>query len=118
MADLFAPARNAGSASPEPWLAAVEKRFDAFHMILRHARQRELIDVHVAGEIVERIGETVDGQLRHRNRYRWLRRDLVRKNHRRIEGLAGLGQLLDEAPFAGFFRADALIGENYRLLGP
>src|SRR3979411_3192814 len=39
--------------SSEAWLAPVEERRDAFPVILGQARQRELVDVHVACEIVE-----------------------------------------------------------------
>ncbi|MEH2534189.1 hypothetical protein V1277_006515 [Bradyrhizobium sp. AZCC 1588] len=40
--------------------APLQKRRDAFLVILGHARQRELVDVHVAGEIVERMREAID----------------------------------------------------------
>jgi hypothetical protein len=30
-------------------------------VVFGHACQRKLIDVHMAGEIVERVGETIDG---------------------------------------------------------
>ena len=53
------------SASFEPRLAPTEKRRDAFLMILGKARQRELVDVHMAGEIVERVRQTIDGELGH-----------------------------------------------------
>jgi len=43
------------SASPEPRLAPAEERRDALLVMLAETRQRELIDVHVAGEIVERV---------------------------------------------------------------
>jgi hypothetical protein len=39
----------------------LEKRRDTFLVIFGHARQRELINVHVTGEIVELARETVDG---------------------------------------------------------
>ncbi len=44
-------------------------------------------------------------------------RDLGGENHRRIEGLARLGQFFHEAPFVSLFSADALIGEDHRLFG-
>ncbi|MBT1512702.1 hypothetical protein KIP88_19555 [Bradyrhizobium sp. SRL28] len=39
-------------------------------MILGHARQRKLVDIHMAGEIVERVRQAVDGQLGHGDRER------------------------------------------------
>jgi hypothetical protein len=30
-------------------------------MVLAEARQRELVDIHVAGEIIQRMREPVDG---------------------------------------------------------
>src|SRR3981081_3116788 len=41
------------SAPPEPRLAPAEERGDALLVILAEACQRELVDVHVAGEIVQ-----------------------------------------------------------------
>jgi hypothetical protein len=39
----------------------VRRSRNTFLVIFGHTRQRELIDVHVTGEIVERVRETVDG---------------------------------------------------------
>jgi hypothetical protein len=59
---------------PEPWLATTQKRLHAFLVVFRQARQRELVDVHVASEIIERVGEPVDRQFGHGDRERRLER--------------------------------------------
>ena len=61
-------ALHAGLLSPELRLAAAEEGLDAFLVILRHARQRELVEVHVTGEIVERMRQSIDRQLGHGDR--------------------------------------------------
>src|SRR5690349_8194197 len=70
-----------GSSSPELRLAPLEERGDAFLVVLAHACQRELVEVHVAGEIVERMREAVDGELCHGNRKRRLGCDFPGERH-------------------------------------
>src|SRR5258707_8738434 len=53
--------RSASLAPPEVRLATRQERRDALLVILAKTRQCELVDVHVAGEIVERVRQTVDG---------------------------------------------------------
>ena len=50
------------STSPEARLAPAEERRHAFLVVFGPARQRELIDVHMAGEVVQSIGQAIDGQ--------------------------------------------------------
>ncbi|MBB1094409.1 hypothetical protein HUU61_24380 [Rhodopseudomonas palustris] len=83
---------------------------DPLLVVLAHARERELVDVHVAGEIVQRVRQPADGQLGHRHRR--LRRHRVGKCHRHGERLPGIGRLLDQSPFAGLVRADLVFGED------
>src|SRR5882757_6928890 len=47
---------------PELGLPSFQKRRDAFLVILGQARERELVEVHMGREIVERVGQPVDGQ--------------------------------------------------------
>ena len=63
-------------APPEARLAPAEERRHALLVVLGQARQRELVDVHVACEIVERMRQAIDGELGHRDRQRRLRRGL------------------------------------------
>ena len=86
-------------------------------MVLGEACQRELVDVHVAGEIVERMRETIDGELGHGDRERRLGGDLCGKRHGGVEGLARIGHLLHQAPLVGLSRRDALVSQDHRLLG-
>lgn len=58
----------AGSASSKTRLALGHKRRQAFLVILGQARQRKLIDVHMAGEVVQRVRQPINSELRHRNR--------------------------------------------------
>jgi hypothetical protein len=53
---------TAVSAPPESRLPALQECRHAFLVILAHARQRELVEVHMAGEIVERMRQAVDRQ--------------------------------------------------------
>jgi putative transposase len=57
--------RKVLSASSESRLAPAQERLDSFLVVLGQARQRELVDVHMAREIVQRVCEAVDGQLGH-----------------------------------------------------
>ncbi len=50
---------------PEAWPVPFEERRNAFLVVLGQARQCKLIDVHVAGEIVERVHEAINGELGH-----------------------------------------------------
>ena len=65
------------SASPETRLTPLQKRRHALLVIVGQARERKLIDVHVAGEIVERVRQAVDGELGHRGRERRLAANLA-----------------------------------------
>src|ERR1035437_6785597 len=56
----------------EPRLAPLQERRDAFLVILGQARKREMVDVHVAGEIVERVRQAMDRQRGHDDRQRLL----------------------------------------------
>ena len=49
-------------------LAPGQKRLDTFLVVFGQARQHELIDIHVARQIVERVRKPIDGQLGHRDR--------------------------------------------------
>src|ERR1700677_3146191 len=69
---LARPDGASALASLEACLAPSEECRDAFLVILGQARQRELVDVHVAGEVVERMRQTIDGQLGHGDRERRL----------------------------------------------
>src|SRR6186713_2215449 len=95
------PPRNANSSASELWLSAAEKRLNTLLVVLAHARQRKLVDVHVTGEIVERMRQAVDRQLGHRDRQRRLGGHLRGQRHRGVEGLAGIGHLLHQTPLVG-----------------
>lgn len=68
--------------SPAPGLAPLQKRRHSLLVVPGHARQRELVDIHVAGEVVERIGKPVDGQRCHCSRQRRLEGKFLGKRHR------------------------------------
>src|SRR5260370_13091830 len=53
--------RSVSLAPPEARLATRQERGDALPVILAKTRQPERVDVHVAGEIVERVRRTVYG---------------------------------------------------------
>ena len=84
--------------APEPRFAPLKEGSDAFLMILGQARQRELVNVHVAGEVIKRVRETIDGQLGHGDRQRRLRCHLCGQRHRSVESRARIDDLLHQAP--------------------
>jgi hypothetical protein len=106
------------SPALKPGLSAAEKGRDPFLVIVSHAGQRELIDIHMTGEIVERVGQPIDGQFRHCDRDRRLPGNLLRERHGVSEGSSRFRELLDQSPLKRFLGADALISEDHRLLGP
>jgi hypothetical protein len=75
--------------SLEARLASSQKRRDTFLVIVGQARQRELVDVHVAGEVVERMRQAIDGQLGHGDRERRLGCDFGGEGHRGAAGIIG-----------------------------
>ena len=85
-------------------------------MILAHARERKLVDIHVAGQIIERVRKAVDRQLGHGDRQRRLGGYVGGERHRGIEGLAGIGHFFHQPPFISFGSGDALVGRNDRRL--
>jgi hypothetical protein len=79
-------------------------------VVLGQACQRKLVDIHVAGQIVERMRQPVDGELCHRDRDRRLRRNFGCKRHRCVKGFAGIAHLLHQSPLMGFLGRDAIVG--------
>jgi hypothetical protein len=69
---------------------------------------RELVDIHVAGQIIAGRHEAIDGKLGHGHRQGRLGRDIARKGPRGVEGPAGF-----EAPASPSAHLD--IGTQFRL---
>ena len=90
-------------AALEARLAPLQERRHALLVVFGQARERKLIEIHVAREIIKRVRQAIDGELRHRSRDLRLARKLRRQIHGRLERLAGIGNLLDQPPRMGFF---------------
>src|SRR5437588_5100107 len=73
---------------PESRLAPFQKRLDAFLVVFAHARQRKLVDVHVARQIVERVRQTINRQLGHGDRERRVRSDPGGVRRHGLQGLS------------------------------
>src|ERR1700758_3510740 len=63
-------------SSAKSRLTPLQERRDALLVVLADAGEQELIAVHVAGEIVQRMCQAVDGELGHGDRKGRLARDL------------------------------------------
>src|SRR5260370_2115890 len=85
-------------AAFEPRLAPLEERRHALLVIFGQARQRELVDVHVACEIVERVRQAIDGELGHGDRQRRLLPGFCGQRPRGGERPAANGALLHQPP--------------------
>jgi hypothetical protein len=71
--------------APEmPARAVSRKRGNTFRVVVRFARKRELVNVHVACKIIESIGKPIDRHLRHGHRDRRLARDFLSHRHCRV----------------------------------
>ena len=86
---------------PSLVLPTLEPRLAPFPVILGLARQRELVDIHVARQVIKRVRKPVNRQFGHRDRQWRLGGDFGCERHRGVEGFAGIGNLLHQPPFIG-----------------